>query len=341
MEMRRQRYVYNLGLLGFVVVLSIVMSEIFCRHYFARDLHLIENPDHRLKSNRYDTNSDGIRSDKEAGEFVERALNIIVLGDSYVYGYRQKAHDTFPQQLEKLARKEFADETINVANFGWVSSSPILSLRLLQDIGGHYNPDIVILCIDMTDFQDDLKYEYILSRPWNLRLFPGLTTLVRKALTRLSRRMGWADSLHKRIFGFPGDRFFVVNQPLDRSLEFCSPLIHNIDEIARFSTEELDARFLVVILPRSFQYSEKECPLNWEKYGYTVLGEYCLEPFRLFEETARTRPYPIHSLLAPFRDTSEFPTCFKRDPHWTKKGNRVAAKAVYEILQDEGLLPAQ
>ena len=45
----------------------------------------------------------------------------------------------------------------------WVSSSPLLNLRLLRDVGHKYRPDLVVYSLDMTDFRDDLHYEHALE----------------------------------------------------------------------------------------------------------------------------------------------------------------------------------
>lgn len=141
--------------LSFFIIIAFVIlaiTEIVCRYKYRYDIALVRTPDHRLSANTTETNADGIRSEKEAEEFKEDNLNIIFLGDSFVYGLRQYPELAFPQQYERLARSRHPTCKINVANFGWISSSPYLSLRLLKDIGRKYAPDIVFLGIDMTDF---------------------------------------------------------------------------------------------------------------------------------------------------------------------------------------------
>jgi lysophospholipase L1-like esterase len=324
------------------IILAVALSvEIFCRVRFSLDIALIRDPDHRLSPNTTETNSDGIRCAVEPAAFQPGDINFIFLGDSFVYGYHDYPQLAMPQQLERMLRERHAGARINVANFGWESSSPVLDLRILQDIGKHYSPDVVFLCLDMTDFHDDLKYQYILRRPWNLRLVPGLTTALSKSLRNGSRSSRRIARLYQSIFGFPPQRFFIVGRPLEQSRYYCSPMIRNIDAIAAFTKERLGARFFVLVFPRSFQYSARECPFNWEAGEYDVLGQYSLEPFRLMEDVGRSKPYPIYSLLSAFQNTTVFPTCLYRDPHWTEKGAHLAAQAVLEIVEKEGLLPRE
>jgi len=71
---------------------------------------------------------------------------------------------------------------------------------------------------------------------------------------------------------------------------------------------------------------------------YQNLGPYVLEPFRFFAEQAKTAPFPVHSLLPAFQNTTVFPTCFTGDPHWSPAGTQVAADALAEMCLREGWL---
>jgi hypothetical protein len=83
------------------------------------------------------------------------------------------------------------------------------------------------------------------------------------------------------------------------------------------------------VFPRTYQYSNRESPRNWEASEYEPLGPHSEEPFRYFDELRRRAPYPIHSLLDDFRKTQVFPTAFDHDPHWNVAGAQVAADALY------------
>jgi len=321
--------------------LTIAMTEILCRYKYRHDIEFIRDPDHRLLPNTAETNADGIRSEKEADDFEEEDLNIIILGDSFVYGWKQYPELAFPQQYERLVRSRHPECEINVANFGWLSSSPYLSLRLLKDIGRKYAPDVVILAIDMTDFHEDLKYRHLIERPTliykGLSYLPGVVILLKNIISNF-RRFEWAQRLHEQMFGLPIDRFFIVNQPLRDTKKFGSAIFKSIIEIADFSKNKLNATFIALLFPRSFQYSDKESPKNWEKGAYEVLGPYSLAPFKLFKTLQDSVSFPVYSLLQDFQTTEVFPTVFYDDPHWTEKGLRFVAGKVYDISKKEDVL---
>ena len=67
-------------------------------------------------------------------------------------------------EVERMLDAQLPQRKIRVANFGWTSSSPLLSARRLEAIGDKYHPDVVAICIDMTDFGDDLRWGAMLEQ---------------------------------------------------------------------------------------------------------------------------------------------------------------------------------
>jgi len=298
--------------------------------------HLLANLDHRPEPDGAQINPHGLREARPLSAFRERDFNIVVLGDSYVFGYKLPPDQTIPRQLERVLRWRHGEPSINVVNFGYVSASPYLSLRQLRDFGRHYHPDAVLLCLDMTDFHDDIKWRRYREKPGLFALLDVLPSgfFLLKELTR-------ALGLHEAVFGYPSDRFFVVNRPLEESRRYLASTRSNIDATHAYVREELGARFALVVLPRPFQYSAEESPESWARDAYTPLGPYVHEPFRYLEEGAESRPYPVHSLLPAFRDAEVFPTAFPDDPHWNTAGARIAAEGLAAVLEAEGMLPGQ
>lgn len=332
----KKKVVFCLTLCLMCIVAIVFLGEMASRVRFREEVYFIRNPDHRLVRNSRETNSDGIRCGREAADFHPDQLNVIILGDSFVYGNHSRPEFALPQQFEQIARAEHPERQINVANFGWGSSSPYLSLRLLRDIGHKYSPDVVFLCVDVTDYHDDIKYKHFIEKDRliykTMDAFPGLVALLSWSLRELS-----LPRLYEQIFDLPLDVFFVVNQPLSNSRPWLTGTLNAIDHIALYVRDELQARFVLVILPRSFQYSAKECPNNWEKEAYAIMGPYAREPFRFFSEVKTVVKYPIYSLLETFETSKVFPLYLDDDPHWTKEGNTVAARALYDIATDEGI----
>jgi hypothetical protein len=314
---------------GLLCILLLAAVEVLGRIIFRDRLYVVNDVDHRMRAGSApDLNEDGIRSPRAPGEFRHDGVNIIFLGDSFVYGDRLKSEDSIPALLERIARTRLQRDDIRVANFGWPSSSPLLSFRLLRDIGRKYHPRVVLLAIDMTDFSDDIKYRRLLERRSVYRMLdvaPVTFLSIHKVVSTVPAFHG----VHERVFGFPARRFFVTDAPLARNRHHYGDIERNIQEIYRYTTNELGARFVLFVFPRTYQYSTAESPRNWEAAEYEPLGPHSEEPFRYFDELRRRAPYPIHSLLEDFRKTRVFPTAFDDDPHWNEAGAQVAAEALY------------
>lgn len=303
---------------------------------FRHKLYFVNDVDHRMEPySEKDINGDGIRSPVEAVHFPPEDQNIVFMGDSFVYGWGLEHSEAVPHQLESIVRQEHPQNNVNVANFGWVSSSPLLSYRLLQDIGAKYNPDVVLLALDMSDFEDDMKYRKLLEREGVYRTL-NVAPISFLAVKRLTRRVPLLHSLHEPTFGYPAKRFFVTANPWQEMLPYYQQVRTSIDAIATYSREQLGAEFILLLFPRGYQYSDRESPQNWEAEHYENLGPFAHEPFAYFDSIRDEVDYPIYSLLEDFQSSEVFPTCLDFDPHWNAQGARVAAEAVYRYCLEEG-----
>ncbi len=318
------------------VVVPIALIEFVGRNFVIRGgaQYFFRDVDHRIPPYaRGGINGHGLRMDRESGAFTADATNVILLGDSFVYGFRLDDHQTLPVRLEALARAEWPEREIQVANFGWISASPLLSLRQLREIGEHYRPDTVLLGLDMTDFHDDLKYERLIARTGVFRalaITPISVWLARKVIASSET----LDPLHRLVFGYPGPRFFAMTRPLEESRPWLETSRGYLEEIAHFTRDELNARFVLFVFPRSFQYSDREAQASWEAGEVPDLGPHVHAPFRYFQEIEAELDFPVRPLLSTFERTDVFPTCFDDDQHWNADGVDVAARGILEACRD-------
>jgi len=345
--------VYGVVLLGYIVrrakvrwrwsIPLFLVYYLGVEHFAARHLivplrmrlyYQIRDPDHRprMTSPALGWNSDSLRCPHESMDFTDSSFNVLFLGDSYTFGLRLKPGQCFPRLVEGDLRRLFPELEVMVANFAWTSSSPLLSWRRLIDIGEKYRPDVVVLCLDMTDFRDDIRWDNMLTRR-GIYGYYDVIPLVLRAFEALAPELFW-KVYNGSNDNMPAKRFFASEAPLGETRPFLQPTAKNLDRIDAWCREH-GAHFILVVLPRTYQYSDRECPDNWEAEEYAVLGPHSLEPFRFFEELEPEVDFPIHSLLETFRATEVFPTAFRDDPHWTPAGSRVAATAITEILSAE------
>ena len=140
----------SVGVGGLLAAASIVATYLFFEFVVAPMLHehfglfkgayFVNNVQHNMLKNLMyrPTNEDGIRSRRQPAEFDADGFNIVFLGDSFTYGWKLRFEQSFPHRVEQSLRKHFPRRDVKVANFGWISSSPLLSSRRLRDIGANY-----------------------------------------------------------------------------------------------------------------------------------------------------------------------------------------------------------
>ena len=322
------------------VIHKIVQAKVAEAQYAAADHRLAPDPEKQV-------NEDGIRFAGTADDLKEEDFVILFLGDAYTYGLAMRYDQAYPYVFERMVNNDAGSRVVRAVNFGWSSSSPLLSLRLLQDIGKKYKPDLVVYNLDMNDFHDDLVYDQKLSEIDMADVAEGVERFYGNYLPWL--RLG-SDHVERmqRLLGFerdaqvsiPEDRFFVTNQPLEASrsnMERGS--MKNLLAMHNYSADVLKAPMVLVVYPRHYQYSIRESPDNWEKDAYRVQGPYVKEPFRYLEEVRDELPYRVIDLLPVFESSDHFPLYLQNDPHWSAAGHRIAAQAVARGLAAYGLLP--
>ena len=358
--LRRAAAPVLVALLCAFIIFAILLPRAFRSILIARVSATYElDVDHRLWPDGKEINSDGARFRAEAEDLDPRDYVVLFLGDSFTFGWNLPYEDAYPYRLESLAGAAGCDPELRVVNMGWTSSSPLLGMRLLRQVGYKYRPDLIVYSLDTTDFHDDLRYErrlrneedyefdpsaiaerWIASEiPWAERFHPLIFALTRRL------RAGGDEARNERLTELDvpraGERFFVTAYPLDESRAAIElGVMKNLEDMNRFSRDVLGVPMALILYPRAYQYSDREVPRNWEK-GYRPLGPYVLEPFRYFAEVEDSLPYPVFSLLPAFEQSEEFPLFFANDPHWNARGGAVAAENVLRGLVDLGLLPCE
>jgi len=88
--------------------------------------------------------SQGLRGDevppKQPGEF-----RVLMLGDSFTYGWNVSQGEDVPSQLQEILRAAHPNEAITVINMGVPAYAPWQALELLKARGLAFAPDLVIL----------------------------------------------------------------------------------------------------------------------------------------------------------------------------------------------------
>lgn len=111
----------------------------------------------------YSNNSLGFRGSQEYGPKTSGSLRLLLLGDSFTYGFGVNDDQTFACLLEHYLRQHhLAAEVINTGNPG---KGTDYELKLFQTVGVKLQPDLTVLCFFANDFQDNARGEYYAIQP--------------------------------------------------------------------------------------------------------------------------------------------------------------------------------
>jgi hypothetical protein len=303
--------------------------------------------DHRPRPHTGGTNEDGVYSRLSPGDFRAEDFNVICLGDSFTANPHLPEQVRWPTLLERRLQARMPGGRVRVANFGWVSSSPVLQARQLREIGAKYKPDLVVEAFDMTDFHDDLVARERLARVGaagggEVSVFRAFGVGASLALRVddygqwLRDRCRWARP--DGVSAVPGPRYFFLFEPPEASEPYFRESWEAILETER-RAREMGARYAMFVLPRYQQYDPRESPRDPERRVFPVDAPGLLAPFAYFVRQARSAGFPVHSLREDFLADPAFPKCRSDDPHWNAEGNRVAAEAIAHHLLEDALVP--
>src|SRR4029453_17992017 len=103
------------------------------------------------------TNSFGLRSAEVAVPKPAGTFRILLLGDSFTFGFRAADEMVFARKLEQRLRAD-GFLSVEVVNAGVLSYCPLLEYLQYRHQLHALEPDLVILNFDMSDVQDHLEY---------------------------------------------------------------------------------------------------------------------------------------------------------------------------------------
>lgn len=311
------------------------------------------------------TNEDGLRTTWTRETFRAQRERIAVMGDSYTFGLGVEDDENVPFQLERVLRTRLAREDVGVLNAGVISYSPIIHRSAFKEVVREYAPTLTVLLLDLGDIGDDYKYaqqlvpgdvsgiprfddEYLVSRAATELALPRLADPVlaflrpplevwRRFRPQREPAMGyyWFEIEIDGVI--EKNRWFILRHPLKKTRPLFEASLGYIRELAQ-EVRAAGSAFVLVVPPKYFQWSDRECPEDWAANTRKLDEPYEYAPFEFFDEAATREEFPIKSLLPEFRATTRFPLVLKNDAHWNPDGNRFAAEAIADFLLEQGLV---
>lgn len=259
------------------------------------------------------TNTFGMR-DAEPQPVQDRsASRIVVLGDSFTFGYRVDGESSYPSVLEVRLNQGTPEKRFEVLNLGVSGYNTQDEALVLEHKGLEWGPDLVIL-------------GYVLNDPETKPVQPLNTYFQEPAIwqrSHLARLVAKAKrGLEVMLWG-RGDYYRYLHSPGQDEWDGVVTALGDIQQL----TESQGIPVLVAIFP--------DTPMNrWSDYRYADLH-------RQVAEASRERGFAVIDLLGQF---SEYPARTIRvrrgDPHPSPLGHEVAAEAIHDWIVAELQKPA-
>lgn len=307
----------------------------------------------------------------------EGVYRIAVMGDSFTFGVGVKAEETFSSFLQQMLAGSSAVQA-EVFNFGVSSFSPVLEFIYLKWEIVRYQPDLLILALDLCDVQDDYLYEphLVYDRSGEIvacdpfRYHGGadvwamlkdrsvfLTILDEKLLqsVRKIKMMGPVEYLRNKINGVRNkteillnpnkdniifDRFIFAREDKNRFV-IMTHWRRTSEYLMRIKRicDDHSIQFLLVTYPYGHQVGAHQWEKGRQYWAFESNKVYdSSRTFRLIESFSHENQIPFINLLGPLKDHADEKLYYNNDGHWTARGHQVAAQAIFESEEFQKLI---
>lgn len=245
------------------------------------DIHYVPN-----KFYKTSTNSHGFRT-KEFYPKKQNKIRIMLIGDSFVYGQNAHDNETIAYQLEEKIKQKYSDR-VEVLSLGITGYSGLNYVGIARTYFDYLKPDIVILCLDQSDFQDDLlknkiyKYKFDDNGfPFFIEKFPEFKNIsvdnqrnivsVENKKELLIHKIKIESSLFTRLNKL---RHYLKKKKLDNEFENLLKINHEEINYKELSDSQKDDLRSIVqsgdILPFSVNKSLEEYKLTIKSIEYVI-----------------------------------------------------------------------
>lgn len=285
------------------------------------------------------TNSQGLRDREYPLEKPANTFRILVLGDSFTFGYGVEAEETYAKVLEKLLNRG-STLKYEVLNGGVIGYGTFHELRFLRESGLALHPDLVVIgFVAGTD----------MGGPTGSDLFSNLhykegVEAVPAPPSPEDRVKAWLER-HSHLYHFVRVRYWAMRatQPnkgtsIDANTTYANLYADDLER-AWFITRELFREIRDLTASKSI----RTCVVFIPIYSNIITKEQAVSNALL--AVGSEVDLPICNLLPILLQHMQSGNrlYFLKDPgnHWNARGHRVAAEAIYDCLTSQGLVAAE
>lgn len=304
-------------MLGLGVCLSLLLFEGLFRAYMAYAGKATANSTDRPRIHFFSEKSKDTRDRYYEKEKAAGVYRIVVVGDSFAYGYGNLWDDAFPKRLERILNLNDVPGRVEVMNVSTPGHSAKNEVQAVRRVISEYAPDLILLEITLND--SELKR----FNPHDKKDKKG-SIIIKGAIYEYWKSLAYIVGRIKNTqASFKCKRYFQNLWKNEKTLSSFRVSYRKIAEIANRSKVKL----AVVIFPLMAFSFDDSYPL--------------FEAHRVIQELSKRNGLPYLDLFDAFRGLDPYrlqaiPTL---DPHPNEIAHRIAAEAIYLWLKKERLIP--
>ncbi|MGH9463416.1 MAG: hypothetical protein ACRD1X_19610 [Vicinamibacteria bacterium] len=311
---------------------------------------------------RFITNRFGFRNQADFDYAPSAGFRVLLIGDSFVAGYRTDQDETMGRVLEReLSRTDgYRDSEVLIAGAG----HPGAYYEYLRDQASKFHPNLILVGITLgndisqsyaarrgADFEKEVNARSFLpadayKRSYLERLPVKIDRSLRtwrayRFLTRMIRTEpigSWLGDHPTDVHSFDAIHslgHFYDRQPISVVEESYLALFYYLGAIDSWSLRN-ETPVVFLLLPQRFQVAERDWKATVFAYALDEPAFDLEKPNRRIMDWCRGRVVSCLNLLPVFKESTDSLYLPRGDMHWNAMGQRLAALTVKEYLLEQG-----
>lgn len=302
-------------------------------------------------------NSLGLRDKNRTMEKDNDTYRILIVGDSFTYGFGVNNNESYPAVLESLLNGQASDTKFEVWNAGFASGYTEDTFYLyLREVGVQFNPDMIIVGLYVeNDILDFLKNSYVFDDAGKLTRITSdfyhvengkLRRMDTTEMSSAERAFFFAKKLflrYSRAYSYFYNIFSTMlakeNNPIFDN-EYSDVIEENFEKTKYYlgQIKELSVQnnitFAIILLPGKISSDEL-----WENYLSKNPKSVRDKPEKILLSYCQEINVTCLNLWSYFTDSTDGEKYyFEHDAHWSKEGNQKGAEIIYELLLSENIV---
>ena len=284
------------------------------------------------------SNSHGFRDQEYSIQKPEGVKRVVVLGDSFTWGWGVEQQDIFTEIAEQ------ASSGVQFLNLGHMGYGTAQEYLLLRKLGLKFSPDLTVVAfypndIDNTAGQEGIRPKYVVKegiltlekKPNPLPFNRTLKMMVKEHFLFYSfidyRMALLKQSWRTPIIWSGGKKYFFKNfiNEMKETWDVVETLLLEIDRVTNH-------RLLILYVPHRLQIEDDRYR---KELRASHLDEHELDIMlvnTLLKKFSEDHDIPFLDLTSTMRkENTQAPLYFEHDGHWSPRGHKIAG----EQLQDK------